>query len=63
MMYLIEQTREEKVKMYMKLSKKELIEMLFTNQGIVEGIYSKPKAIKYTPPFETTWTIGNNCSQ
>lgn len=35
MLQVIQQTREERVAMYMKLSKRELIEMLLNNQNLV----------------------------
>ncbi len=37
MMQVIEQSREEKIAMYMKLEKSELIAMLLTNQELVAG--------------------------
>ena len=36
MIQIVEQTHEEKMKMYMKLDKKELIAMLMENQRILE---------------------------
>ena len=42
---VVEMSREEKVAMYMKLSKRELIEMLLQNQEIVEKYIEGPKYI------------------
>ena len=36
MMHIIEQTREEKVEMYMRLTKRELVGMLLANQEALE---------------------------
>jgi hypothetical protein len=41
MMQIIEQTYEEKVKMYMKLSKKELTQMLIHCNDIIDAIPMK----------------------
>ncbi len=38
MMHVIEQSRDEKVTMYMKLSKRELVEMLLNNQDAVDRL-------------------------
>ena len=35
MMHVVEQTREEKIAMYMKLTKREIIEMLLNNQELL----------------------------
>lgn len=39
---MIQQTQEEKIAMYMKLSKKELIEMLLENQRVVDQLSQQP---------------------
>ncbi len=39
MLQIIEQTYEEKVKMYMKCTKKELIQMLLENQRILNLLH------------------------
>ena len=49
----VEMTHEEKVKMYMKLSKKEIIAMLLENQRIVESYRPEPRTYN---PFEWTWS-------
>lgn len=41
MLQIVEQTREEKVAMYMKLPKKQIIEMLLENQRYVEMFRKK----------------------
>lgn len=44
-MQIIQQTREEKIAMYMKLSKRELVAMLMTNQDLVTAqMYRQPVA-------------------
>ena len=43
MLQIIEQTREEKIKMYLKVPKLKLIEMLLENQRMVEEF--RPKGI------------------
>ncbi len=47
MMRLLEQTREEKIKMYMKLTKRELAEMLANANKALEG---KPLVWEIVPP-------------
>lgn len=47
MMRLIEQTRDEKVTMYMKLTKRELIEMLINANAALEQ-----------RPLQTEWVEG-----
>ena len=57
MMQIIEMTNTEKVKMYKKLSKGELIAMLMENQRLVE-ILSLKQPIQYIPhvePYITPW--------
>ena len=40
MLQVIPQTRKEKVKMYKKMKKREIIEMLLTNQDMIENFLS-----------------------
>lgn len=56
MMQVIEQTRDEKIAMYMKLTKREIIEMLLTNQEYVEAFKPNPgprswAEIEQVPPM------------
>jgi len=44
-MHVIEQTKEERRKMYMKLTKKELVEMLMANQDFLEEL----RNVKHEP--------------
>lgn len=64
MMQIVEQTREEKIEMYMKSTKRQLIEMLLTNQELLAYKYPQPppcspgkveQDTSTTIPF-TTWT-------
>lgn len=52
MMQIIEMTKEQKIEMYMKLSKHELIEMLIENQRILELL--TPTSV-YQPHCEHYW--------
>ena len=53
MIQVKEMTREEKAEMYMKFTKRELVEMLITSNEMLEKY-----GITYVPPAEsvTTWT-------
>ena len=42
MMQIIQQTDEERVAMYMKLSKRELVDMLIENQRMVASLCPEP---------------------
>lgn len=57
MLQIVEQTDEQKRKMYSKLSKKELIEMLISANKAIDCLTKAPK-MSYpdylTPPFITT---------
>lgn len=68
MIQVIEQTREEKVAMYMKLTKRELISMLMTNQEIVEArarlqqqipnqVHLMPQATPNHPQWGNSWGL------
>jgi len=57
-MRVMEQTKEERRKMYMKLTKKELVEMLMTNQDFLEelrnikhGPVKKISEAEVVPPY------------
>ncbi len=50
MMRLIEQTRDEKVTMYMKLTKRELAEMLANANKALEGRPSPWEIVPYSTP-------------
>ena len=54
MVQFVEQTRDEKIAMYMKMSKKALIDMLMTNQDLVGLAYSRPQR----QPISTQITCG-----
>lgn len=60
MVQTVEMTYEEKVKMYMKCTKRELIEMLLQNQALVE-MMSKPVDDSFykTPIYQTPSTNPN----
>ncbi len=45
MLYTIQQTRDEKIVMYMKLTKREIIEMLLNNQEALERFVSTSHSI------------------
>ncbi len=49
-MRLIEQTRDEKVTMYMKLTKRELVEMLVNVNKALEGRPIAWEVVPYSPP-------------
>ena len=51
-MQIVEQTHEEKVKMYMKCTKKELISMLLQNQMLLEN-FTLPLVSPILEPCET----------
>jgi len=54
MMQVIEQTRDEKIAMYMKCTKREIILMLLENQKIVErasGVIFIPLNETLKPPY------------
>ena len=60
MIQVVKQTREEKVAMYMKLTKRELVELLLNNiellqhrPSVVE--YPKSKPIQPFPEWDYTW--------
>lgn len=48
--HVAEQTREEKIAMYEKLSKKELIAMLLENQRLVDQLTRQQAPIVVNPP-------------
>jgi len=52
MIQIKEQTKDEKIAMYMKLSKKEIIEMLLANLDLVERLrrIEPHLTMEYTPP-------------
>ena len=66
MVQVIEQTREERVAMYLKLSKRELVAMLINNIDLLTR--AMPAVVEPTgwperkpPPFpQWTFTTGNN---
>ena len=53
MVQILEQTQEEKVKMYMKCTKKELISMLLQNQMLLEMATSNFRKLDASTTFET----------
>ncbi len=55
-MRLIEQTRDEKVTMYMKLTKRELVEMLVNANKALEG---RPIAWEVVPYTHFNFPPGN----
>lgn len=66
MIHAIEMTREEKIAMYMKLSKRELAEMLANSNVLVDSLLKRipERTQEYTPPLgtwsptpESPWTI------
>jgi hypothetical protein len=60
MLQVVEQTKEEKVAMYMKLSKKELVAMLIENQRINDEILAKPTITITGEPATSNWV--NYCN-
>ena len=50
MYQIIQQTDEEKLAMYMKLSKEELAKMLIENNKVIERLTSKPVYAQWTMP-------------
>jgi len=46
MMQVVEMTREEKIAMYMKLSKRELTELLLNSETIINGFAQPPIQIQ-----------------
>lgn len=52
MMNIIPQTREERQKMYMKLTKAELVEMLMNNQDFRELAFSQQKMTSGTHTYK-----------
>ena len=66
MMVVIPQTRDEKIAMYMKLTKRELAEMLANaNQALQQQWQTIAPQQTYTPPAPmttTTWSPLNNLS-
>lgn len=50
MVQIIEQTREEKIKIYMKLSKKELAEMLASANIFIQSVTPTITSSPYNPP-------------
>ena len=62
MYQIAEQTKEEKIKMYKKLSKRELIEMLINANSLLENSYGKYLIIEdnYIQPYTITgWSEYN----
>ncbi len=59
MMQMIDQTPEEKVAMYMKLTKRELVAMLIANQDIIANLASPSYKVigdfKTSLPPQNTW--------
>ena len=63
MMYVIPQTRDEKIAMYMKLTKREIAEMLVNSSealdnalaGYRAGVSQSPENWTASPPSGTTW--------
>ncbi len=64
MMHVIEQTREEKIAMYLKLTKRELAGMLINANDAIRlmapqrSVTSVPLQIDPTPYRGTTWFAG-----
>jgi hypothetical protein len=54
MIQTIEQTREEKIAMYSKLSKKDLIEMLLENQRLVDVLSQRQNTPIIVNPGQVT---------
>ena len=52
MLQVQEMTREEKVKMYNKLSKKEIIELLLNGEDLINQLATPPYQITY-PTYPT----------
>ena len=72
MIRVIPQTREEKIAMYMKLTKRELAEMLASANEVVEALTREKSwqttipATTSTPQYRyvtTTWSPLNNLSR
>lgn len=59
---IIQQTREEKIAMYMKLSKEELVQLLINNQGIVESLLKYPQQQNIIPATNETVPFYEICS-
>lgn len=55
MNHVVELTYEQKVKMYKKCTKKQLVEMLLENQRLLEFALNKPININY--PYQYPWYI------
>lgn len=51
MMQIVQLTREQRIEMYLKLSKRELVDMLMANQDLVAGYMMRPQvpALTATP--------------
>lgn len=70
-MHVIPQTRDEKIAIYMKLTKRELAEMLATANEAMDALTRQPEQWQivrpqqtYTPPapmVTTTWRQPNTC--
>ncbi len=58
MVQIIEQTREEKLAMYMKLPKKEIAEMLINCNDL---IHTLTKNNKYTSPISMNEWVCDSC--
>ena len=58
MLRIVEQTHGEQVKMYMKCSKKELIEMLIENGRILN--LQRPRAEILNPDLKLQWPVFGN---
>ena len=59
MMQVIPQTHDEKVKMYMKCSKRELTEMLINSNDALGWALSRPKELS-KPYLGTTYTYSTS---
>ena len=61
MMHIIPQTRDEKIAMYMKLTKRELVEMLVNSNGVLDKLSQAQKPIwvrtSPQPSDGTRWPI------
>ena len=62
MMHIVEPTREERLAVYMRLTKKELVEMLMTNQDALAKI--PPRSSWYqgfpSPSYPPNTCVGNS---
>ncbi len=62
MIQIVEQTHEEKVKMYMKLSKRELIDMLIQCNILLENIGTPVQGFLELTQEEPSNCMHDNCS-